>query len=90
MYSEKNESDRLTADCRADGGQKLRTAGEHRAGGGLPEYNGGTDMRIGQGYDVHRLTEGRKLILGGVTMMVVADLRNQRRTQALGEVEKRK
>lgn len=25
-------------------------------------------MRIGQGYDVHRLTEGRKLILGGVTI----------------------
>lgn len=25
-----------------------------------------TDMRIGHGYDVHRLTEGRKLILGGV------------------------
>ena len=23
-------------------------------------------MRIGQGYDVHRLTEGRKLILGGI------------------------
>ena len=23
-------------------------------------------MRIGHGYDVHRLTEGRKLILGGV------------------------
>ena len=23
-------------------------------------------MRIGMGYDVHRLTEGRKLILGGV------------------------
>lgn len=23
-------------------------------------------MRIGQGYDVHRLTEGRRLILGGV------------------------
>ena len=23
-------------------------------------------MRIGQGYDVHRLTEGRDLILGGV------------------------
>lgn len=23
-------------------------------------------MRIGEGYDVHRLTEGRKLILGGV------------------------
>ena len=25
-----------------------------------------TDIRIGHGYDVHRLTEGRKLILGGV------------------------
>lgn len=25
-----------------------------------------TDFRIGQGYDVHRLVEGRKLILGGV------------------------
>ena len=25
-------------------------------------------LRIGQGYDVHRLTEGRKLILGGVTI----------------------
>lgn len=25
-------------------------------------------MRIGQGYDVHRLTEGRKLILGGVAI----------------------
>lgn len=25
-------------------------------------------MRIGQGYDVHRLTEGRKLILGGVSV----------------------
>lgn len=25
-------------------------------------------MRIGQGYDVHRLTEGRKLIIGGVTI----------------------
>ena len=24
------------------------------------------DFRIGQGYDVHRLAEGRKLILGGV------------------------
>ena len=23
-------------------------------------------MRIGQGYDVHKLTEGRDLILGGV------------------------
>jgi len=25
-------------------------------------------LRIGQGYDVHRLTEGRPLILGGVTI----------------------
>ena len=25
-----------------------------------------TDLRIGHGYDVHRLTQGRKLILGGV------------------------
>ena len=25
-------------------------------------------MRVGMGYDVHRLTEGRKLILGGVTI----------------------
>lgn len=25
-----------------------------------------TNLRIGQGYDVHRLTEGRPLILGGV------------------------
>lgn len=25
-----------------------------------------TDLRIGHGYDVHRLVEGRKLILGGV------------------------
>ena len=25
-------------------------------------------MRIGQGYDVHSLVEGRELILGGVTI----------------------
>ncbi|NOY52295.1 MAG: 2-C-methyl-D-erythritol 2,4-cyclodiphosphate synthase [Deltaproteobacteria bacterium] len=25
-------------------------------------------MRIGQGYDAHRLTDGRKLVLGGVTL----------------------
>ena len=25
-----------------------------------------SDIRIGHGYDVHRLKEGRKLILGGV------------------------
>ena len=27
-----------------------------------------TDIRIGHGYDVHRMTDGRKLILGGVTV----------------------
>ncbi|MCD8126587.1 MAG: 2-C-methyl-D-erythritol 2,4-cyclodiphosphate synthase, partial [Clostridiales bacterium] len=26
----------------------------------------GTGLRIGQGYDVHRLVEGRRLVLGGV------------------------
>ena len=26
------------------------------------------DIRIGHGYDVHRLVEDRKLILGGVTI----------------------
>ena len=30
--------------------------------------NGGKKMRIGHGYDVHRLVEGRKLIMGGVTI----------------------
>ena len=37
--------------------------------GGYFSGTGGTlmtDLRIGHGYDVHRLTEGRKLILGGV------------------------
>ena len=31
-------------------------------------------MRIGIGYDVHRLTEGRKLILGGVEIPYVKGL----------------
>jgi len=26
------------------------------------------DLRVGQGYDVHRLVEGRRLVLGGVTI----------------------
>ncbi len=30
------------------------------------EQKAGTNMRIGHGYDVHKLVEGRKLILGGV------------------------
>ena len=29
-----------------------------------------TNLRIGHGYDVHRLTEGRALILGGVSFGV--------------------
>jgi 2-C-methyl-D-erythritol 4-phosphate cytidylyltransferase/2-C-methyl-D-erythritol 2,4-cyclodiphosphate synthase len=32
----------------------------------LPKQKGENKMRIGHGYDVHRLVEGRKLILGGV------------------------
>lgn len=32
----------------------------------LPGRKGESNMRIGHGYDVHRLVEGRKLILGGV------------------------
>ncbi len=31
-------------------------------------------MRIGEGYDVHRLTEGRKLILGGVDIPYIKGL----------------
>ncbi|MBQ0102261.1 MAG: 2-C-methyl-D-erythritol 2,4-cyclodiphosphate synthase [Firmicutes bacterium] len=33
-----------------------------------------TDLRIGHGYDVHRLTEGRDLILGGVKIPHVTGL----------------
>lgn len=33
-----------------------------------------TDIRIGHGYDVHRLTEGRKLILGGVEIPHITGL----------------
>ena len=29
-----------------------------------------TDLRIGYGYDVHRLVPGRALVLGGVTFRV--------------------
>lgn len=32
----------------------------------IEDLQGGDKMRIGHGYDVHRLVEGRKLILGGV------------------------
>ncbi len=45
--------------------------GADAAGSGSAAHNGemqlgGDSMRIGQGYDVHRLVEGRKLIIGGV------------------------
>ena len=42
--------------------------GNHPAGpaSGPGAATGGRDMRIGHGYDVHRLVPGRKLILGGV------------------------
>ena len=33
-----------------------------------------TDMRVGHGYDVHKLVEGRKLILGGVEIPHVTGL----------------
>ena len=56
-----------------------RLAGEHQdhhAGGpdhgrGIPAGEGEqsmTDLRIGYGYDVHRLISGRALVLGGVTV----------------------
>ena len=35
---------------------------------GLSWNAGGIRMRIGHGYDVHRLVEGRRLILGGVNI----------------------
>lgn len=28
-------------------------------------------MRVGMGYDVHKLTEDRKLILGGVEILMI-------------------
>ena len=32
-----------------------------------------TNLRIGHGYDVHRLTEGRRLVLGGVDIPWTGD-----------------
>ena len=46
-------------------------AGGPVCGGAVPASAGGAgmiDLRIGHGYDVHRLVEGRPLILGGVTI----------------------
>ncbi len=44
------------------------------ATGFLTERTGGSNMRIGHGYDVHRLVEGRDLILGGVTIPHITGL----------------
>ncbi len=44
-------------------GQKLKKGWESRRG---QKISGGKRMRIGTGYDVHRLVEGRKCIIGGV------------------------
>jgi len=41
-------------------------AGGWRQGRKDKEMEEGHNMRVGQGYDVHRLAEGRKLVLGGV------------------------
>jgi 2-C-methyl-D-erythritol 4-phosphate cytidylyltransferase/2-C-methyl-D-erythritol 2,4-cyclodiphosphate synthase len=45
--------------------EDLATAERLVAGGGA---NGAQALRIGNGYDLHRLVEGRPLILGGVTI----------------------
>lgn len=59
--------------ARHDGAADGRLRGEHQdydaAGSGYCRADSETEadaMRIGHGYDVHRLVEGRKLILGGV------------------------
>ena len=44
-------------------GQKLKKGWESRRG---QKISGEERMRIGTGYDVHRLVEGRKCIIGGV------------------------
>lgn len=44
---------------------KITTPEDLTPGGATKKEN---TMRIGHGYDVHRLVEGRKLILGGVTV----------------------
>ena len=57
---------------------KFRLAKKYPTGGGLGseenfrvikyfiDFEVDMDFRVGHGYDVHRLTEGRRLILGGV------------------------
>jgi 2-C-methyl-D-erythritol 4-phosphate cytidylyltransferase/2-C-methyl-D-erythritol 2,4-cyclodiphosphate synthase len=48
---------------RDGGAESAAKAGETRA-----EPGGGTAVRVGTGYDLHKLVEGRLLILGGVTI----------------------
>lgn len=43
--------------------KKIPAANSHKM---IENGKGNKNMRIGMGYDVHRLVEGRKLILGGV------------------------
>lgn len=45
---------------------KVTTPEDFRIAEALAGYKGGDNMRVGIGYDVHKLTEGRRLILGGV------------------------
>lgn len=47
---------------------KLTTPEDIRLAKALLHHKEDTPMRIGHGYDVHRLVEGRALILGGVTI----------------------
>ena len=69
----------LTDDCSAVERLDTWMAGKYQdhhaggpvCGGAVPASAGGAgmiDLRIGHGYDVHRLVEGRPLILGGVTI----------------------
>lgn len=45
---------------------KLTTSEDVPAAEAVLCFRGGKEMKIGQGYDVHRLAEGRRLVLGGV------------------------
>ena len=44
------------------------------------------NFRVGQGYDVHRLVEGRKLILGGVEIPHATGLLGHSGAVALGDI----
>ena len=82
LQSAVNAEVTLTDDCSAVerlGLSHRRGSGEHQnhyaagpaSGGGhsgREEETGMTGLRVGHGYDVHRLAQGRPLILGGVTI----------------------